>query len=195
MEFLIQLEKEHLLFLEALIQSVHTSAYSINASLGGNRMEQLRLRRFTDEDIPLFSIWLNKEYILKWYEDPDAWLAEIKGRTKEFSFITHFIVLYEGKPIGFCQYYPCANAGEVWYGEIPAEGSYSLDYLIGEEEYLGKGLGKGIIQLLTDKVFQQVDAERIIVQPESENGASCRALLASGFCFDERNQLYCRNKE
>lgn len=158
-------------------------------------MEQLELRRFTDEDLPRFSAWLKKEYILKWYEDPDAWMAETKGRSAEFSFITHFIALYEGKPIGFCQYYPCTNAGEEWYGDIPAEGSYSLDYLIGEEEYLGEGLGKGIIQLLINEVFQQTNADRIIVQPDSENGASCGALLASGFRFDERNQLYRRNKE
>ena len=157
-------------------------------------MEQLKLRSFTDADIPLLSDWLNKEYILKWYEDPDAWLTEIKGRTEKFSFITHFIALYDGKPVGFCQYYSCANAGEEWYGDIPVEGSYSLDYLIGEEEYLGKGLGKGIIQLLIMEVFQQVDAERIIVRPEAENGASCGALLASGFCYDARNQLYCKSK-
>lgn len=157
-------------------------------------MNLLKIRVFEDDDIFLMKTWLNKKHVLKWYEDPDDWLAEIYGRFDEFSFINHFIVLYDNKPIGFCQYYTCAEANEDWYGDIPLEGSYSIDYLIGEESYLGKGLGKAIIDLLAKEVFSLNNAQRIIVMPETENIASCKSLLANDFFFDEKNKLYCKIK-
>jgi hypothetical protein len=44
----------------------------------------------------------------------------------------------DSKPIGFCQYYLCAQADEDDYNIFPKDGTYSIDYLIGEIEYLGK---------------------------------------------------------
>lgn len=157
-------------------------------------MELLKIRAFEDDDLLLMKAWLNKGYVIKWYEDPGEWLAEIRGRFDEFSFIHHFIALYGDKPIGFCQYYACADAGESWYGDIPLAGSYSIDYLIGEEDYLAKGLGKAIIGLLVQEIFSLNDALRIIVLPDSQNTASCKSLLANGFTLYEKNKLYCRTK-
>ncbi len=157
-------------------------------------MELLKIKAFEDDDMLLMKTWLNKEHVIRWYEDPDDWFTEICGRFDEFGFINHFIALYDEKPIGFCQYYTCADADEDWYGDIPPAGSYSIDYLIGEENYLGKGLGKAIIALLVKEVFSLKEAQRIIVSPETENIASCIALTANGFIFDEKNKLYCRTR-
>lgn len=157
-------------------------------------MDLLKIRVFEDNDIILMKTWLNKEHVRKWYEDPNDWLTEIYGRFDKFSFVNHFIALYDNKPIGFCQYYTCADANETWYGDIPLVESYSIDYLIGEENYLGKGLGKAIIDLLVKEVFSLNEAQRIIVLPEIENTASCKSLLANGFTFDEKNKLYLRTK-
>lgn len=153
-------------------------------------MNNLKLRVIEDNDIPMLKLWLNKDYIIKWYVDPDEWLNEVNERFGEFSFINHFIVTQNDKPFGFCQYYPCSEAGEDWYGDTPLEGTYSIDYLIGEEEYLRKGFGKAIIELLIQEIFSLQGAERIIVQPEQENPASCNTLLSSGFIFDEKNEFY-----
>ena len=153
-------------------------------------MNNLKLCRIEDKDIPLLKKWLNKDYIIKWYEEPDAWLHEVKERFNEFSFVSHYIVTLNEKPIGFCQHYTCSDAGEDWYGDISLDGTYSIDYLIGEEEYLGKGFGKSIVYLLTQKIFSLSNAKRIIVKPEDENKASCNTLLSSGFVYDQRNRLY-----
>ncbi len=157
-------------------------------------MNLLQLRMLQDNDIPLLKEWLNKEHVLQWYGDIDEWLDEICGRFEAFSFIKHFIALCDDKPIGFCQYYTCINAGEDWYGDTPLEGCYSIDYLIGEESYLGKGYGKAIIDLLVKEIFSLEDAQRIIVMPEEENAASCKSLLANGFIFDNKNELYIKVK-
>lgn len=153
-------------------------------------MNSLKIRILQDSDIPILKTWLNKNHVLKWYNNPDDWLTEVHQRFDKFNFIKHFIVFHENTSIGFCQYYACKDAQEDWYGDIPTEGSYSIDYLIGEEAYLGKGIAKGIITLLEKQIFSLDEAQRIIVSPDASNIASCKTLLASGFTFDKKNKLY-----
>ncbi len=62
--------------------------------------------------------------------------------------------------------------------------------MIGNVNYLGKGLGKAIIKELIAKVNNIENAKRIIVQPDKENKASCNTLRACGFVFDEKNEVY-----
>ncbi len=151
---------------------------------------KLILRNIHDSDINLVSQWLQKDYVLKWYNDADEWLNEIKERNATFSFLHHFIVSADDKPIGFCQYYDCFDAKEEWY-EVDESGKiYSIDYLIGEEQYLRKGYAKEIIKRLTEKIKSNNKPEKIIVQPENENIASCKALLSSGFVYEEEKKYY-----
>jgi RimJ/RimL family protein N-acetyltransferase len=161
------------------------------------RPDVLSLRALDDTDIPLVEIWMSREHIRKWYDIPpvcttEDWLAEIKGRYTEYAFITHFIAEVCGRPVGFCQFYACADAEEDWYGDIPLEGTYSIDYLIGEEAFLGKGMGKEMIALLAGKIFSLADAERIIVRPSEENTASCKVLRSNGFVVDPKTNVYVR---
>lgn len=79
---------------------------------------------------------------------------------------------------------------EDWNGSIPAEGSYSLDYLIGGEDYLGCGNGPKIVKLLTEEIYSKTDAKRIIVQPEPGNAKSRNTLLSAGYRYDESNDLF-----
>jgi len=153
-------------------------------------INNLILRRVEDSDIEQLKIWLNKDYILKWYHDADEWLDEIKERNGLFGFLNHFIVMKENTSIGFAQYYDCFDAQEDWYSINRANELFSMDYLIGEEEYLRKGYGKVIIKLLIDKILEQSPNAGIVVQPENENTASCKALLSNGFVYDKEKDYY-----
>lgn len=153
-------------------------------------MRELQLREFCNEDIPLFKKWLFLPHVAMWYHDPLDWLDEVENRDGEFSFIHHFVVETERKPIGFCQFYEYCHSGEEWHGETEIAGTYSIDYLIGDTDCLGKGFGKAIVGALIEKVKGQPGAERIIVQPESENKASCNTLISSGFSFDSAKGIY-----
>jgi ribosomal protein S18 acetylase RimI-like enzyme len=146
----------------------------------------LTLRPFEDADIPLMTEWLNKEYIRKWYSDPADWLHELHARGGEFSFLHHFIVLHDGEAIGFCQYYDCADANhmEDWY-EVTTRGeTYTIDYLIGDERYLGHGYGKEIVRMMTE-IIANLGGREIIVDPELDNLLSCGVLKANGYVYDE----------
>lgn len=152
--------------------------------------QTLYLRKIGDDDLDLLDAWLHKPYILKWYEDPAAWLDEIRQRDDRFSFIAHFIVMADSHPVGFCQYYDCIHAGEDWYSVFVQGETYSIDYLIGEEAYLQQGYGKRIVRLLIDVIRAKTTAKEIIVQPEKENAASCNTLKSCGFLYDRAKGYY-----
>ena len=156
----------------------------------------LVLRSVEDSDMLQLEIWLNKEHVLRWYHDGNEWLNEIKERNGNFRFLNHFIVLKEDKPIGFGQYYDCFDAQEEWYLVSGPNKIFSMDYFIGEENYLRKGYGKEIIKLLTAVILNRCPECAIIVQPENENIASCKSLLANGFVYDVEKKYYkFRNKK
>ncbi|WP_315107933.1 GNAT family N-acetyltransferase [Clostridium intestinale] len=153
-------------------------------------IKKIVLRELKDDDVSLFKKWLYVPHVSKWYSDPSDWVDEVTKRNSDYNWINHFIVEVDKRPIGFCQYYEYYNSGEVWHGEIEITGTYSIDYMIGETDYLKKGFGKEIIKQLMEKIKAQKNAKRIIVQPEPENKASCNTLLSCGFIFDEVNKIY-----
>jgi len=141
-------------------------------------------------DLPLFCGWLSMPHVAAWYHEPQDWITEIEQQDGAFSFVRHFIAMEDETPFGFCQYYPYWLSGEDWHGNIAVEGTYSIDYLVGDENFLGKGYGKRIILALLDQIRREPDATRVIVQPEKENLASCGVLISCGFAYDESNRVY-----
>ena len=150
----------------------------------------IELKKMKDMDIDLFKGWLMLPHVAKWYHDPLDWIYEVEHREDEYEWINHFIVITDAKPIGFCQYYEYYHSEETWHGNIEIEGTYSIDYLIGDLDYLKKGYGKLIVKELVKAIKKNHNAKRIIVQPESENQNSCMTLMSSGFIYDNVNEIY-----
>lgn len=71
--------------------------------------------------------------------------------------------------------------------------TYSIDYLIGETDYLGCGLGKSIVKHLVEEIRETTDAAKIIVQPEPGNKASRNTLLSAGFLYDKKMMCFLKN--
>jgi RimJ/RimL family protein N-acetyltransferase len=152
-------------------------------------MDKIIFEYITDEDIILIKKWLQKDYIRKWYDPINDWIYEIVNRNGEFNFIKHFIVKIGFEKIGFCQYYDCFLAQEDWYKVNEKGITYSIDYLIGEENYLNKGFGKKIVKELVKKIKME-NAMEIIVQPDLENIQSGKILIANGFVYDNNRKYY-----
>lgn len=150
----------------------------------------IKFRKFEDKDISLFKEWLKKPHITAWYEDPEDWIEEVEKRNTKFDWLYHFVVEVNELPIGFCQYYELKYSGETWHGDTSLEGTYSLDYLIGETEVLGKGYGKAIILGLTEEIKELPNAKRILALPDLENIPSCKTFESCGYTFDDKNQMY-----
>lgn len=152
----------------------------------------ISLRPATKEDFSLIEMWLNKDYIKKWYGEPEEWLSEIRNESGEFGWLNHYIVLYQNTPIGFCQYYDCAKTPEGFEWDKEPQGSFCIDDLIGEESFLKKGLASVIVQQLCHLIGVIEHPVQIMADPVPENTNSIKLLERNGFTLDERTGLYKR---
>lgn len=152
-------------------------------------MSPISLEKITEEDILLIEKWLCKDYIKKWYNPIEEWIYEIKNRNGEYNFIRHLIVKHNFTKIGFCQYYDCYDAQEDWYKIDRPNCTYSIDYLIGEENFLSKGYGKEVVCQLIEKVKFE-NGKEILVQPDIENEPSKKILLANGFIYNDEEKFF-----
>ncbi len=149
--------------------------------------EQITLKPLTDEDIPLLSGWLDRDYIRKWFKEKEPWLNEIDEREGKYRFLTHFIVYHNDRRIGYCLHADCfflkslEKEYDVLYEDLSeANHTYEIGYLIGEEEYLNRGIGKEIVRMLEEKIVE-IGGKEISADPDQENTVSIKVLLSNGF--------------
>lgn len=152
----------------------------------------LVLRTIKNEDVVIVKKWLEKEHVAKWFGDVSEWLYEIEHRKDEFNFIQHFIAEKDGIAVGFCQYYDWKKAFEE---DNEPDGTYGIDYMIGEEQFLRKGLGKELVKLICDKVIEdKPNAIQLIADPTIEekniNTTSIKVLESNGFKYDTIATVY-----
>jgi len=152
--------------------------------------DKISLRPVDSNDFAVIETWLSKEYIKKWYGDPAEWLAEIKNENGMFNWINHYIVMYENTPMGFCQYYDCSKTPRGFEWDNEPIRTHCIDYLIGEEAYLRKGLGSAIIQKLCQHIIAFEKSVQLIADPVPENTNSIRLLIKNGFSLDANTGLY-----
>lgn len=150
----------------------------------------ISLRQANREDISILEVWLNKDYIKKWYGEPEEWLVEIRNDSGAFNWLKHYIVMYQNTPIGFCQYFDCSQTpkGFDWDNEMP--GTFAIDYLIGEETFLKRGIGSVIIQELCQLISSREKPTQIVADPVPENIVSIKLLEKNGFMLDPTSGLY-----
>lgn len=155
----------------------------------------IQLKPLLVEDIPLFEEWLDKEYIYKRLcpdgeEQRKAWLDEVTNKDGKYDFLTHFIVCHNDRKIGYCLYADCfflkdaeddGHDFEGLYGDVTEKNhTYEIGYLIGEEEYLNRGVSKIVIRKLEERIVA-LGGREIAADPAEENIFSVKALLSNGF--------------
>jgi len=148
------------------------------------------LRKFEENDINLFSAWLDLPHIKPWFKHKKDWLNEINNRYGNFSFIHHFIFCDGDKPIGFCQYYDYSKGGETFFNSKCLDNVFSIDYLICDENYLHNGLSKTMVSLLENEIRKNEKIKVIVVQPAKGNVVSRSLLLSSKYFYDELSDCY-----
>ena len=151
-------------------------------------IEKITLKPLLNSDINLFAKWLDKDYIYKWFcpegeSHREAWLSEVKNENGKYNHIKHFIVNYKDVKIGYCLFadiYFEPKSKENYGKNIDKNTVFEIGYLIGEEEYLNRGIGKIIIKKLEEKIIE-IDGKEMVADPDEENIASIKILLSNGF--------------
>jgi aminoglycoside 6'-N-acetyltransferase len=139
-------------------------------------------------DLPGLATWLNRPHVSRWWREPSD-LASVKqnyGPIAEGLDPTEgFIVHFSGRPIGYVQRYLIdedSDWRETIHRAVARTSGIGIDYLIGEPDLIGRGVGRRMIsQFVSSSWNRYPSAERIVVALQQRNIASWRALEASGF--------------
>lgn len=95
----------------------------------------------------------------------------------------HWIALYENTPFAFIMTSPVDGPYDEnddynkWY--VDGSKTFTLDLLIGEKDFLGKGLAHVMIQQFI--LHQYADADYFIIDPETENTKAIHVYEKAGF--------------
>lgn len=147
----------------------------------------LRIRRLQDspDDIAVMARWLSDPRVLAFYEGQENPHDEAMVRKAFLEGMepaeTPCIVEYEGRPLGYLQFYPVDEAGSAEYGCAYEPDTWATDQFIGEPEYWGRGIGTTMLRLVLDYLVRERGARRVMLDPVASNARAIRAYEKCGF--------------
>lgn len=140
-------------------------------------------------DVDLVATWLGRDHVQAWWRsssDPAAVALKYGPRIRGEVPTEMFIVVHGDRDIGLIQRYRLADHPES-FASLAKTGfdptwAAGIDYLIGEPDLTGQGVGTEMIVAFTELLFADLDDVRsIAVTPQSANTASCRVLEKAGY--------------
>ncbi|MFC7344152.1 GNAT family N-acetyltransferase [Saccharopolyspora griseoalba] len=154
-------------------------------------------RRLAEPDFPLLRRWLQQPHVSRWWNhetSAEAVARDFGPAARGAEPAEDLLVLLDGEPVGLvqrCRYgdYPehLAELAPILAVDVEA---VSLDYLIGEPRWTGRGLGPRIIRAIVRATWTDYPAAPSVVVPVSvHNRASWRALEKAGFARVAEGEL------
>lgn len=157
--------------------------------------DNISFKKLTVDDFPLLHEWLNSPHVKEWYgkhekSDLEAIIAKYSPRIEGKEPTKCFIAYYGGKPFGFIQSYMISDHPDyAKYSNIDFEAA-SVDLFIGEEEFMGKGLGSLMLKkFLKDIVFGEMGAYSCVIGPEPNNTRAIKSYEKVGFKYFKTIQI------
>jgi len=148
------------------------------------------LRPLTRDDLPLLGRWLDEPRVARWWPDAHtpADLEADYGPSIDGTdpTVLQLALTASGRPFGFAQSYryddePGSRAELAALVPVPA-GALGLDYLIGEPDLQGRGLGAALVaECAAQALAAHPGAGEVLVSVALGNRASWRALEKAGF--------------
>ena len=151
----------------------------------------LEVRTATASDASLLSAWNQKPHV-RWATSDSGtvafdmvWEDELAPRRDGTEF---FIAEVDGKPIGALQIIDPATERSHYWGAV-APGLRAIDIWIGEEDYLGRGFGTGMMRFAIEYCFSAADVVAILIDPLAKNTRAHAFYRRFGFEFVERRRF------
>lgn len=153
---------------------------------------EIAFRRMTLDDLPLMQRWMLDPDVRHWFSSDDLspegidahYRAKIVGDTVTPE--EQWLGLVDGEPVAWLQTYAIAPYPEyagpcVEVGADPR--SAGLDYLLGEGDLRGRGIGAALIDAFVEQVVFGLHPQWPMVcsGPHPDNVRSWRALEKAGF--------------
>ena len=146
-------------------------------------------RRVAERDFPLLRRWLEQPYVARWWNHDSS----IEAVHRDFGPAVRgeepsedFLALLDERPVGLvqrCRFadYPEYRDELIPIVDVPAD-AMTIDYLIGEPDQVGYGLGPCLIVSMVTRIWSDhPEATCVIVPVVAANRASWRALEKAAF--------------
>lgn len=144
---------------------------------------KLKVRKLGLKDNHLLAKWLSDPNVLQYYEGRDHPFDVEKVNEVFFTpgdDEVKCIVEYEGREIGYLQFYQLDEEYRKSYG-CGDERVFGMDQFIGETSYWNKGIGTTLIRTMVDYLIKVMQADRIVMDPQTWNERAIRCYEKCGF--------------
>ncbi|HLO87658.1 MAG TPA: GNAT family N-acetyltransferase [Nostocaceae cyanobacterium] len=154
--------------------------------------EDIIIRPMQDEmqDYKLIEKWRTDERVLKYYGGRDypyfleKVIANYQPRIKGEEPVNPCIFYYQNQPLGYIQYYSLSDLPETDRQKYCLEKTdhvYGIDLFIGEPEYWNQGIGTKVLSSAIKYIFTQLEAVKIVIDPDVKNHRAIRCYEKCGF--------------
>ncbi|PZF79352.1 GNAT family N-acetyltransferase [Jiangella anatolica] len=149
----------------------------------------ITFRPLTRADFALLAGWLAQEHVARWWNHettPEALERDFGGIADGADPGEDLLALADGEPIGLVQRSRLADFAEyrdefAALTQVPG-GAVTIDYLVGDPERVGHGLGTAMISaVVADTWRTQPDVPALLVAVAAANERSWRVLERAGF--------------
>lgn len=136
------------------------------------------------EDLTLVTGWLGEPHVARWYLAGSSVEREVEDLRQSVggTQVHALLVLDDGAPIGWCQWYRGAVDPD-WAADVGAgPGDVGLDYAIGDPASVGRGLGTALVGTLVRRVRATSPHVAFVSDPDTaQHGVADRVLEKNGF--------------
>lgn len=146
----------------------------------------LKVRPLMDEDGPILCSWLNDPLVLSFYEgrdmpyDMDMVRERFLGKT-DLDHVLGCLVTWKDSPSGYVQVYPISGEELSLYGYPRHDRIYGMDQFLGDPHLWNKGIGTLLVGAMVDWLFQECEADRVVMDPRVENTRAIHVYEKCGF--------------
>jgi aminoglycoside 6'-N-acetyltransferase len=151
---------------------------------------QIRLMQDNIHDYKLMEKWRTDEEVLKFYGGRDypyfieKVIATYQPRIRGEESANPCIFTYQNIPIGYLQYYCLDDEPEAdrqMYHLENTDHVYGIDLFIGETKYWNRGIGTKVLSAIVDYLFTELQAAKIVIDPDVNNLRAIRCYEKAGF--------------
>ncbi|MFN0179631.1 MAG: GNAT family N-acetyltransferase [Gemmatimonadales bacterium] len=128
-------------------------------------------------DLPLLERWLRKPHVVRWWGPPEQHFAAVG----QGSWDTHAVITVGGEPVGYLYWQRPSRAelDAAGLSDLP-EDLVDIDILIGEPEFLGRGVGPRALAVLLARLRRE-GVGLAGLGTSTSNRAAIRAFEKAGF--------------
>ena len=144
----------------------------------------IRLLKNSKEDYKLLTGWYQEKEIYSSFEQRKLNYNEIKEkyypRTLKTAKVPVYMIEYNEKPVGIIQYKLVEEEDKKLY-KLSGDNIYEMDIFIGELKEHNKGIGSSAINILSQKLKKENDAQLLVMCPLKNNKKAISCYKKCGF--------------